>query len=149
MALTTSYKWIYPPDYQSGDYPLGGGKARGPKRWCIVLLGEGTGTEDETNVLKVQLADLITVDGERPEKMIVNRIVYECRGFSGVHLLWDRSPANIRFFSMGGNNRGEVDYKRYGGLPDTGAGGTGDLLLTTTGGTALDVYNMMIEFEVR
>ena len=149
MAMTCSQKWIYPPNYQSGNYPVGLEKARGPKRWAIILLGEATATEDETEVTKIRLADLRTIDGRVPSRFQINRIVYEMRGFTGLHLNWDRTPTKVRFFSTGGINRGEVDYTRYGGLSDLDTGGTGDLQLSTTGGSQYDTYNLMIEFEVK
>ena len=44
MALETHTHFIYPPEYQSGDYEKNANKP-GPKRWCIQLIGIGTATD--------------------------------------------------------------------------------------------------------
>jgi hypothetical protein len=149
MAATTHTHWLYPPEYQSGDFPKDTGKTIGPHRWAIRLLGEATGTEDETNVLKVDLSDLVTPDGIEPTKFVIENVEYEMRGFTGVHLLFERTPSNHRFFSSGGANSGKQDFTRLGGLVDQNTGGTGDILLTTVGGSAYDVYAFTITFRVK
>ncbi len=146
MALDTHAHFIYPPEYQSGDYPKGNGKL-GPKRWCVQFIGIGTASEEETDVRKIVLSDLITVDGKTPSKFVVDCVSYEIRGFTGIYLKFDRIPKH-NFFTMGGANSGQQCWDKYGGHIDDGEGGTGDILLTTVGGDQYDTYNIQIEFRV-
>jgi len=146
MALTTSTEYIYPRGYQQGDWIE---KNNGPRRYCVQLIGEGTGAEDEADVRKLVLADHVTPLCEAAsDKFIIEKIEYEIRGFTGISLEFDRVPQKV-FFKMGGDNNGKQDFTRWGGLPDDGDDGTGDILLTTNGGGQYDVYNIILTFRVK
>ena len=145
MAATTTVKFLYPPEFQHGDYVDTG---IGPSRYVAQLLGEATGTEDETAVVKIAIGDMVNQWGETATKFVIEKVEYELLGFTGVHLSFDRIPAN-RVFSMGGAGSGSQDFKRIGGLVDTGEGGTGNLLLTTVGGSQYDTYNIVLTFRVK
>lgn len=147
MALTTTVRFDYPQEYQSGDYPKGNGRI-GPKRWRVNITGIGTATEDETNIRKIVLSDLITVDGQTPSKFKINKVTYDVTGFTGIYLSFDRSP-DEKFIVISGANSGEKDWSKIGGRIDSGSGGTGDILLSTVGGSQYDTYDITIEFEVK
>ena len=144
MAPTTTVKFLYPIDFQHGDYVDG----IGPKRYMAQLLGDVTDTEDETAVVKIAIGDMVNPSGETATKFVLESVVYDVQGFTGIYLSFDRVPEN-RAFTMGGDAVGEQDFTRIGGIVDTGSGGTGNLLLTTRGGSVLDTYNIIITFWVK
>ena len=138
MAVST--KWIYPPNWD-GDV------TQPPQRWCVQLMSVSAGT-DETNVRKVVLADLITRENTVPTKFVIEKIEHNCMGFAGITLEFDRETDSV-FFYAPGDGTGSIDYRREGGLVDDEVGDTGDILLSTTGATANDSYNIKITFRVK
>lgn len=145
MAPTTSVKFLYPPDFQHGDYVDTG---IGPKRYVAQLLGDVTDTEDESAVVKIAIGDMVNQKGETATKFVIEKVEYDIQGFTGAYLSFDRIPEN-RVFTMGGDATGMQDFTRIGGMVDTGEDGTGDLLLTTRGGSVLDTYNITLTFRVK
>jgi len=143
MAATTHEHWVYPPGFIPGDYTK-----HYPRRYCILLQGKATATEDETAVRKIVLADLWTQKGETPTKMVIDRIAFECRGFTAIELYWERTDDHTLTY-IGGANAGVQDFSHLGGFIDHRDGKTGDLMLTTTGGSANDTYSFKIEFRVK
>ena len=145
MAATTSTHFVYPPEYQHGDYVDTG---HGPRRYVVQLMGEATASEDETDVVKVAIGDMVTQDGETATKFVIERVDYEMVGFTGIKLEFDRAPQKT-LLVMGGANHGHKDWTRWGGRIDDGEGGTGNLLLTTNGGDQYDTYDITIQFRVK
>ncbi len=139
MAVST--KWIYPPNWD-GDV------TQPPRRWCVQLMRITPDTTEETNVRKVVLADLITPEKTVPTKFVIERIEYNCMGFSGITLEFDRGTDSV-FFYIPGDRSGFADYRKKGGLVDDEVGDTGDILLSTTGATANDSYTIKINFRVK
>lgn len=103
-------------------------------------------TANETNVRKIALSDMALPDGTAASKMVVEKITYNINGFTGVSLSWDRDPDNIIAYLQGSDM---LDYTRRGGLVDTAEGGTGDVLLTTYGGSEDSTYHITVEFRLK
>ncbi len=148
--MDTQVKYLWPPGWDG--IPMSGelGRIVLPvnKRWTVELLGLATASEDETDVRKIVLADMAKQDGTAPSKMVIDRIEYHCFGFSNVKLFWERDPDNV-IARFSGTDAAPLDYTKEGGRVDDGAGGTGDVMLTTLGGDTNDSYSIRIEFRLK
>jgi len=100
-------------------------------------VSDGTG---ESAVIKVDKSTLFNGKGAEPAKLIVEAIQYQLDGMV-VDLFFDEST-DVKIARLTGN--GMFDYRGIGGIRDTGTGGLGDIILTTTGHTAADSYNITI-----
>ena len=110
---------------------------------------DGTG---ETTVKKIDLTNLIgsngdTTGGDRPLSLSAVEVDFEVNGFNYVNLLWDRSPTNLLILTM--VDSGFADYSEDGGKhdPNRGMDGTGDILLTTSGGASGSGYRIRANFR--
>jgi hypothetical protein len=102
----------------------------------LTNLSDGTG---EAAVLKVDVSTLFGT----PTGVRIKKIHYDVSGMV-VTLLWD-ATSDVRIIDLG-SNCGEMDYSDFGGLTNnSGAGKTGDILLTTTGHTLADSYTLILE----
>lgn len=148
--MDTQVKYLWPPNWDG--IPMTGelGRIVLPvnKRWTVELLGLATESEDETNVRKIVLADMAKQDGTAPSKMVVDKIEYDCSGFSNIKLLWERD-LDVVIARFPGSSDGVLDYTKEGGRADDGTGETGDLMLTTLGGDTNDSYSIRIEFRLK
>ena len=141
MANVTNVVWIYPPKWD-GNSPEPGANIRGHLRFEIKLTNLSDGT-DETNVRKLDISNLRSSSGEICTKVIIDCVKYNVSGLN-VLLGWDRAPqAEIcRIFGANGAISGRIT----GPLHDLGdiSDGTGDILLTTTGATSGDGYEIIL-----
>jgi hypothetical protein len=120
----------------------------GTKSYVIQLTNESDGS-GEASVKKVDLSDLTTQSGLKPESLTIQKIQYQVNGFNYVTLYWDRTPSPETAVVLFG--QGVLDYKsEYGGLKDPkhSQDGTGNILLTTDGATDGDSYTLIIEFKL-
>lgn len=111
----------------------------GTKRLVVKItnLSDGTG---ESAVVKVDKSAFTGPNGLEPSKFAVDKIVYNVAGMA-VRLYFDRTTdTNIGVLQ----GTGYLDFKKLGGLVDKGTGDTGDIVLTTTGHTAADSYDITI-----
>lgn len=144
--MDTKVTYVWPPNWD-GDLTLPVNR-----RWAVEMLGRETEsqsdsyTANETNVRKIALSDMALPDGTAASKMVVEKITYNINGFTGVSLSWDRDPDNIIAYLQGSDM---LDYTRRGGLVDTAEGGTGDVLLTTYGGSEDSTYHITVEFRLK
>lgn len=100
---------------------------------------DGTG---ESTVTKIDISTL-TSDGRTPVRLSLISIEGNSIGMITT-LLWDHtSDVVIGEFS------GDVimSFDKVGGKHDTGSGGTGDILITTTGHTSGDSYNLITKWR--
>lgn len=111
----------------------------GLRRHVVNLLNVSDGT-GESAVVKVDKSTLATVDGTEPGTLVVEMIEYQLDGMV-VDLFFDRTT-DVKIARLTGN--GLFDYRRFGGIRDTGTGDTGDIILTTTGHTSGDSYNITL-----
>ena len=143
MADTTYVKWVYPPNWDENPPEKSG--------WRTItvqlIANYGSATGGETDVKKIDLSELRTPTGAVPSKFVVERIDYMVADTTlNVLLEFDRAP-HEQFARLSGS--GSIDYTRSGGLVDIGGGGTGDILLTTTGAADTDGYDITIRARLK
>jgi len=109
----------------------------------ILSASDGTG---ESAVIKVDKSTLTgPITGVEPGRLALERAHGNVQGMQ-VKLLWDHDTDDEMVILDGGQV--DRDYREYGGLVDPAStGGTGDVLLTTTGHTAGDSYDLTLEFR--
>ena len=109
----------------------------GPRN-CVMKftnVSDGTG---EAAVLKVDVSAL----GYSAVNIV--KAHYSTTGM-GIRLLWD-ATTDVTAVEIGQNQDGTLDFTNTGGLPNnSGAGKTGDILLTTIGATSGDSYTLVLE----
>lgn len=102
-------------------------------------VSDGTG---ESLVKKVDISTLFTDKGLAPTKTAVKEIQWSIQGFTSVSLYWDHTTdALIDVLAPGNWSR---EYGELGYLIDKGTGETGDVLLSTTGASAGDSYDIVL-----
>lgn len=102
-------------------------------------VSDGTG---ESAVKKVDVSELFGT----PTAVKITQIWFTVAGMS-VLMYWD-ATANVLAYALGGDQSGHLDFRDIGGIPNNaGTGVTGDLLFTTAGHTANDVYSIILEVE--
>jgi len=144
MADTVTTKWIWPPNWDGGF-----DDNQGTRKWTVQLTGISDGT-GEAAVRKVDISTLFLPNGGTPAKSIIERIEGDSSGYTALRLYWDRTPAeNIAV--IGGDGNFCLDYTEQGGNVDPGESGdgTGDIMLTTTGYTSGDSYNIKLTFRLK
>ena len=100
-------------------------------------VSDGTG---ESAVKKVDVSALLN----SPSEVKITRIWFSTLGM-GVQILFD-ATANALALSLGSDSEGFLDFRSFGGLPNTaGTGKTGDILFTTVGHTSGDSYSVILE----
>jgi len=101
---------------------------------------DGTG---ESAVSKIDISTL-TSDGRTPTALSLIDIGGHVSGFNYVELLWDHTTdVSIGVFD------GDISlsHDQFGGQHDTGSGGTGDILLTTSGGASGSSYQLLTKWR--
>lgn len=107
------------------------------KTLVFTNLSDGTG---ESGVTKVDISAL----SGAPSKVRINYLSWSCEGMA-VQVLFDHNADDLAIV-LGGH--GEHDFRPWGGYHDpASAGGTGDILFTTSGHTAGDSYSILMEIE--
>jgi len=104
---------------------------------------DGTG---ESAVIKINVSDFTNAEGSTATSAKINRIEYDVSGFDYVHAYWDHT-SDVTIAVLAG--QGVRDFSYFGGFPDPGTGGTGDVTFTTNGGAAGSAYDITIYFEVK
>lgn len=111
-------------------------------------ISDGTG---ESAVAKVDKSTLVASDGAEPASLDIEKITWSCDGMAA-RLLWDHNTDDLAIVMSG---QGSLDFMGAGVNLDTvpsncrlkdprSTGGTGDVLLTTTGHTSGDTYNILL-----
>ena len=104
---------------------------------------DGTG---ESAVAKIDVSALTNADGAAGTRLVIDRIEWSISGFDYAYLYCDRTTD---FDVAVLNGSGIMDFSYFGGLIDSESGGTGDLTLTTNGGSAGSAYDITIYFQVK
>lgn len=116
------------------------------RRYVLHLTNVSDGT-GESGVIKVDKSGM-TILGQNPAvavgHMAIERIHGFIYGFTYVQLLWDHTTDDVATTLGPGNF--DLDFSSYKGIHDPqSAGGTGDLLLTTVGAVASDLYDITLD----
>lgn len=112
----------------------------GTRRYIVNIKNSSDGT-GESAVVKIDKSTLIGPAGTEPSKLVIEKVHGQCTGMR-VRAYFDRTSPIEAFTADGGEV--ELEFCHAGGIRDTGTGGTGDLLVTTTGHTAGDSYDLTI-----
>lgn len=114
--------------------------------WLVVnCTSESDGT-GESAVAKIDISTFTCRNGSAATYSIVHRIEYNVTGMS-VRLHWDHTTDDT-IAELSGS--GLIDQSADGGRVDPkSAGGTGDILLTTTGHTSGDTYDITIYAKLK
>lgn len=107
-------------------------------------LSDGSG---ETGVVIVDKSALETAIGKTIVSLTVKKLSWSVRGMT-VTLAWDHTTDDV--IAQLGEGSGCHDYlKAGGGLKDPGStGGTGDIIVTTTGHSAGDSYDILMSVRL-
>lgn len=113
----------------------------GPRKYVVNITGVFS-VADETDTVVVDRSTLIGPDGTEPSKVVIEEITWAVGpNFDYVLLEWDNaSDAVIEYLS----GAGYMDYRMYGGKAPSASDGTGDVVLTTSGGAAGDTYSILL-----
>ena len=146
MANVLTEQWVYPPNWD-GNPPEKGGWRKVTKRFTCV--SDGT---DETDAIKIDISELRTINGIAPTRTAIEYVKFNRQVFSAdstIKLEWDRAPASTICVIASGD--GELNFTETGGLPDPSAAGdrTGDILLSSVGGTSGDAYDITICLKLK
>ena len=115
----------------------------GPRNAVVLLTNSSDGT-GESAVLKVDVSGLNALTGQACTGVNIRRVRYNTFGMA-VNLLWD-ATADVTFAILQGD--GVFDCTGFGGISNnSGAGKTGDIVLTTVGHTLGDTYTLILELE--
>lgn len=102
----------------------------GTKRYNVVLTNVSDGT-GETNVVKIDKSTLTGPEGAEPGSIAIEYIEWDIQGFDYVKLAWDHTADDTALVLYGGGLMDMTDRSKL--IDPASAGGTGDLLLTTSG----------------
>lgn len=115
----------------------------GRRNFTVILTNQSDGT-GEAAVLKVDVSTLSAPPGQVCSGVNIRKVVYNTFGMA-VKLLWD-ATTDVTALVLQGD--GSLDFTPFGGIPNnSGAGKTGDIMLTTVGHTSGDTYTVVLELE--
>ena len=112
------------------------------KEVVVRLYKKFTNTTNESALKVIDVSTLVSdIDGTACSEVAITKIDAIVSGVT-VELLND-ATANTSLIKLGEN--GTHDFTDFGGLEnDSGAGKTGDALLTTTGASSGDFFNLIV-----
>lgn len=119
----------------------------------LTNVSDGTGEAAVAKVDKSTLTDSSNPPVE-PDSLEIEQVSYVTNGFTNIQILWDHDTDELACV-LPGTGTGVIDFlgreQRYGSVIGTrglfdgrGAGGTGDILLTTVGHSAGDTYDITL-----
>lgn len=114
----------------------------------LTNISDGTG---ETLVTKADKSTFTASDGAEPDSLDLEQVRWAVQGFSSVRLLWDHTTDEVGMV-LSGNGfddfryvHGVNNFVETSGVKDgRGAGGTGDLFLSTAGTTSGNTYDITL-----
>tara|TARA_R110000737_G_scaffold348470_1_gene382349 strand:+ start:19 stop:417 length:399 start_codon:yes stop_codon:yes gene_type:complete len=107
-------------------------------------VSDGSG---EAAVAKVDASTLgVMTSGATSTNIKITQCWWSISGMD-VDIIWN-ATANIHALTLTSDGAGYLDFRSFGGLQNTTAGGkNGDILFTTRGHTNLDTYTIVLEVE--
>jgi len=133
MADTVNTLYLWPPNWDNSQ-------ESGVRKVIVQFTSvcDGTG---ESSVKKFDLSEWTGPTNQPVRKVTVEKIEYDAFGFTSVQLDWDRTPRQV-IAVLAGNNSGTLMGQRAD--VSDGTDGTGDILLTSSGGDSGDSYNITL-----
>lgn len=111
------------------------------RRKLVVRMTNASDGTGESAVVKVDKSTFTGPNGLEPGRLVVERIVGTVDGMQA-RLFWDHTTDDEIAFIAG---QVDLDWRSAGGLVDPAStGGTGDILLTTSGHTSGDSYSLTL-----
>ena len=119
----------------------------------IVNVSDGTGETDVTKVTRANVGNAL--DGAVPDALELEKAFGTVSGFTNVFLEWDHATDDLLMavgpgsFYFDPTFEGAISgFSKGGGDSDPrSAGGTGDILLTTTGAVSGATYDLTLLFR--
>lgn len=108
-------------------------------------LGLSDGTEQETNVTKIDMASLSPSFQARPVSVKVDKVTWSIIGPGTVTLAWDATPSPVPFAYLGAGTSGPICFKGIDGLPNEADTPNGNIVLSTTGFENGSAYTVELE----
>jgi len=108
-------------------------------------VSDGTG---ESDVVKVDISSLVGSGGVAPASVAIDKVQYSINGFTNVQVQFDHNTDDEGVVLAPGN--GELCFRAAGGLQDPkSAGGTGDILFTTSGAISGASYDITLFLRLK
>ena len=115
----------------------------------LTNISDGTG---ESTVTKVDKSTLVDMNGVEPASLDIEQVEWNIQGFTSVRILWDHTTDDVGLVlcASGYKDFGYLGHTAIGvretsGLKDPrSAGGPGDILLTTNGGSSGATYDITL-----
>ncbi len=119
----------------------------GRNKLNLIVRGEFS-VADETDTVVVDKSTLTGPDGTAPGSVRVDEVTWSIgAGFDYIRLEWDHDTDD-KIVDLTG--QGYLDFRPSGGLNDPrSTGGTGDIVLTSLGGAAGDVYFLVLHCTLK
>ena len=116
------------------------------KRYIFFLTVQSDGSE-ETDLVLADLSALVDV----PTKCALRKLEYAGKVNAAATIAgeWDHTTDDLAFFFKGSSDKTDWCFHEGDGVMDPAStGGTGDLLLTTTGLDSGDWFSLYVELEL-
>jgi hypothetical protein len=121
-----------------------------PTQLVVQLLGSSDGT-GESAVVKVDKSTFTASDGVEPDSIDIEAVLWNIQGYASVTLLWDHTTDEVAHRLSGSGYNDYIGPGSHRGVSLTpmnsdsrGAGGTGDILLTSTSGATTGTYDITL-----
>lgn len=112
----------------------------GPRNVVVKATGV-LDTSDVTNIVIVNAAALLLV----PPKLKIMKINYSVSDGMNVQLNWD-ATTDVPILTLSGQDH--IEFDKFGGLVNnSGAGRTGNILLSTIGWSGVKSYSLTLELR--
>jgi len=134
MADDVAINWLYPPNFP-GTFPEGTSIGCRHYKLQLTSFSDGTGEED---VIKVRRTDLLTIDGQIPKTLVIEKIEYDV---SGMCAILDWSSMTDDKIAILNSSSGVFDYTSTGGLHINDTNPTddpewGNIIINTSAGSS-------------
>jgi len=145
MADVTNIKFLYPPNFEGAFLP---GTASGHRHYIVQCtnISDGTGEADS---IKLKREDLLTVEGNVPTVLVVEKVDYEVSGMT-VKVSYNNLTDDVVGILQGS---GCLDFTRHGGFvpmeDDSDVPGNGDIVFDTFNSSLGDTYNITLTVKAK
>lgn len=107
-------------------------------------ISDGTG---ENAVVKIDKSALIGTNGQAPSLLSIEEVKWNVQGFNYVKIAFDHTTDDEALICSGESS---IDYRQMGGLEDpNSAGGTGDIVFTTSGVSSTATYDITMVVRLK